>query len=370
MRAIVVGGGIGGLASGIALSRAGWDVSVLERATGSTAIGAGISLWANALRALDALGVWPDIRDAAATPAGGARRPDGRWLSHMADVSVPFDVLLVHRAELHDKLVQALPSGALRPGTTVESVDEDGTVRHTGGTERADLVVAADGLNSRIRAQLRPEHPGARYAGFTAWRGVTADPFELNEMGETWGRGSEFGLTRLRDGRVYWFGTANLPEGQRTPDEHAEVLRRFGDWHAPIRAVVEATPAGAVLRHDMYYLATPLPPFARGRVALLGDAAHAQTPNLGQGACQALEDAVTLAALVRAGDVDAGLAAYDAQRRPRTERFVKTALRAARVTQTENPLGIGLRNTLARIVSPKLAARPIQKMVAWTPPSP
>jgi 2-polyprenyl-6-methoxyphenol hydroxylase-like FAD-dependent oxidoreductase len=367
-RAVVVGGGIGGLAAGVALSRAGWDVSVLERAHGTTAIGAGISLWPNALAALDHLGVWPDVRAAASMQAGGARLPDGRWLSRMDDVRRPFDVLLVHRAELHDHLASALPAGALRPGTTVDSVALDGTVAHSAGTERADLVVAADGLRSQVRAALWPDHPGARHAGFTAWRGVTAEPFPLPEAGETWGRGAEFGLTPLRDGRVYWFATANLPEGATAADEHAEVLRRFGGWHPPIRAVIQATPPGAVLRHDIYHLTTPLPAFARGKVALLGDAAHAQTPNLGQGACLALEDAVTLAALLAHADVAAALTAYDRQRRPRAERFVRAALRAARVTQTESRLGILLRNTAARLVPPALAARPIRRMTAWGPP--
>jgi 2-polyprenyl-6-methoxyphenol hydroxylase-like FAD-dependent oxidoreductase len=369
MRAIVVGGGIGGLATGIGLARAGWDVSVLERADGSTAIGAGLSLWVNALRALDRLAVWPDIRAAASAQAGGARRPDGRWLARMDDVRAPFDVLLVHRADLHEHLVAALPDGALVTGATVESVSADGTVVHSGRTESADLVVAADGLRSRIRAQLWPEYAGARFAGFAAWRGVTAAPYELPDASETWGRGGEFGLVPMRDGRVYWFATANRPEGERATDEHAEVLRRFGDWHEPIRAVIEATPAAAVLRHDIYHLALPLPGFVRGRVALLGDAAHAQTPNLGQGACLALEDAVTLAAVVGPDDIPGGLAAYDWARRARSAKFVKTALRAARVTQTENRAAIVLRDAAARLVPPRLAARPVQRLVDWTPPA-
>jgi 2-polyprenyl-6-methoxyphenol hydroxylase-like FAD-dependent oxidoreductase len=368
MRAVVVGGGIGGLAAGLALSRTGWDVSVYERASGSTAIGAGISLWPNALRAMELLGVWPDVRTAGVPQAGGARLPDGRWLSRMADVTGPFDVLLVHRAALHEQLQRALTGGVLRDGVTVESVSDDGTVVHSGGRDSAELVVAADGLHSQVRTQLWPGHPGARFVGFTAWRGVTEGPFELPEAGETWGRGCEFGMLPLRDGRVYWFATANRPEGDRATDERAEVLRRFGDWHRPIRAVVEATPGPAVLRHDIYDLALPLPRFVSGRVALLGDAAHAQTPNLGQGACQALEDAVTLAALVRGGDVASGLAGYDAQRRPRTEKFVRNASRAARMTQTESRAGIAVRNVAARLVPPRLAARPIQRLLAWTPP--
>jgi 2-polyprenyl-6-methoxyphenol hydroxylase-like FAD-dependent oxidoreductase len=350
------------------LSRSGWDVSVFERAEGSTAIGAGISLWANALQVIDALEVWPDIRSAASAQAVGARLPDGRWLSRMADVTQPFDVLLVHRAELHSHLQRALPPGVLVDGVAVREVSADGAVIHSRGSDRADLVVAADGLNSQIRTRLWPDHPGAKFAGFTAWRGVTDAAFELPEAGETWGRGCEFGVVPLRDARAYWFATANLPEGDRADDEHAEVLRRFGAWHDPIRAVIEATSPEAVLRHDIYHLATPLPRFVRGRVALLGDAAHAQTPNLGQGACQALEDALTLATLVRHGHVDSGLARYDAQRRPRTEKFVKTALRAARVTQTDSRVAIAVRNAAARLVPPRLAARGMRRMLEWVPP--
>jgi 2-polyprenyl-6-methoxyphenol hydroxylase-like FAD-dependent oxidoreductase len=284
----------------------------------------------------------------------------------------PFEILLVHRAQLHAELRRALPDGVLVQGASVAGVTRDGSVDYTHDGVRtsvqADLVVAADGLRSGVRHTLAPEHPGARYAGFTAWRGVTSEPFPLDAGSETWGRGSEFGATILVDGRVYWFATANTHEGQRSDDEHAEVLRRFGSWHDPIARVVEATPADAVLRHDIYSLALPLPRFSSGRVALLGDAAHAMTPNLGQGACQALEDAVVLASLVGADDVEAALDRYDAQRRPRAEKFVKTALRTARVTQTENRAAVALRDAAARFVPARLAARGVQRMVAWTPP--
>ena len=108
---------------------------------------------------------------------------------------------------------------------------------------------------------------------------------------ESWGCGQRFGLVPLADGPTYWFATANAPEHQHAPDgEHTEVLRRFAGWHAPIDQVVTGTAARSVLRHDVYDLRPGLRTFLRGRVVLLGDAAHAMTPNLGQGACQALED--------------------------------------------------------------------------------
>jgi 2-polyprenyl-6-methoxyphenol hydroxylase-like FAD-dependent oxidoreductase len=371
-RAVVVGGGIGGLAAGIALGRAGWDVTILERDDTPGEIGAGISLWPNALAALDALDVWPDIASAATMQLGGARRPDGRWLINVDGDDPPFTVLLVHRAQLHQNLMAALPEGVMVAGATVRVVTPDGHVSydHAGQSVEvsADLVVAADGLRSGIRREWWPEYAGERYAGFTAWRGVTDEPFPLDAGSETWGRGSVFGATILLDGRVYWFATANLAEDTRFDDEHAEVLRRFATWHDPLTDVVRATSPSAVLRHDIFTLTTPLPELRRGRIVLLGDAAHAMTPNLGQGACQALEDAVTLGALAGSRDIDAALEAYDSERRPRTQRLVTMSERAGRMAQAQSPALAGMRNLLARLVPIGVASRPIAKTIAWRPP--
>jgi len=371
-RAVVVGGGIGGLAAGLALGRAGWDVTVLERDDTPGEIGAGISLWPNALAALDALDVWPDIASAATMQLGGARRPDGRWLINVDGDDPPFTVLLVHRAQLHQNLMAALPDGVMVAGATVRAVTLDGHVSydHAGQSVEvsADLVVAADGLRSGIRREWWPEYAGERYAGFTAWRGVTDEPFPLDAGSETWGRGSVFGATILLDGRVYWFATANLAEDTRFDDEHAEVLRRFATWHDPLTDVVRATSPSAVLRHDIFTLTTPLPELRRGRIVLLGDAAHAMTPNLGQGACQALEDAVTLGALAGSRDIDAALEAYDSERRPRTQRLVTMSERAGRMAQAQSPALAGMRNLLARLVPIGVASRPIAKTIAWRPP--
>jgi 2-polyprenyl-6-methoxyphenol hydroxylase-like FAD-dependent oxidoreductase len=127
-RAVVVGGGVGGLAAGIALGRAGWDATILERDETPGEIGAGISLWPNALAALDALDVWPDIASAATMQLGGARRPDGRWLINVDGDDPPFTVLLVHRAQLHQNLMAALPDGVMVAGATVRAVTPDGHV--------------------------------------------------------------------------------------------------------------------------------------------------------------------------------------------------------------------------------------------------
>ncbi|TDC74620.1 FAD-dependent monooxygenase [Streptomyces hainanensis] len=383
-RAVVVGGGIGGLAAAVALRRRGWRVEVLERAERFAEIGAGISLWPNALRALDRLGLASRLRALGAVERGGGMRDRaGRWLSRTDNAEIErrfgWPLLVLHRADLLGALADALPADVLRPGCPVHEVRQDGagvTVAHGAGTSRADLVVAADGLRSAVRARWWPGAAAPRYAGHTAWRMVT-DPLPAppTEGAATWGRGERFGYTALPGGRVYCFAAATVPEG--TPEaeaggagsrgEHAELRRRFGDWPDPIPDLLARVPPERVLRHDVYEL-PPLASFANGRIALLGDAAHAMTPNLGQGACQAIEDAVVLAdRLAAEADVDQALAGYDRLRRPRTQAIVRRSARLGRVGQLAWPPAVLARDVAARLTPAALTLRSMAPVLGWTP---
>jgi 2-polyprenyl-6-methoxyphenol hydroxylase-like FAD-dependent oxidoreductase len=150
---------------------------------------------------------------------------------------------------------------------------------------------ASLGLRSPLRHSLRPDDPGVRYAGYTSLAGDHRGTLRSRLGRRNLGQGRTLGCAPLRDGRVYWFATASVPAGTATADERAEVLRRFGAWHDPIPALIAATGGGEVLHHDINNLAGRLGSFARGRVALIGDSAHAMTPDLGQGGCLAIEDA-------------------------------------------------------------------------------
>jgi 2-polyprenyl-6-methoxyphenol hydroxylase-like FAD-dependent oxidoreductase len=182
-------------------------------------------------------------------------------------------------------------------------------------------------------------------------------PVKSGRLTESWGVGERFGLVDIGRGRTYWFATKNAPEGE--PDEperrKAEILRRFSGWHEPIPAMIDSVDGDAILRNDVYYL-EPLPRWSEGRVVLVGDAAHATTPGVGQGAAQAIEDAVVLADRLAAGDLATALGEYEAKRRPRAEAVLKLSRRADKAAQLASPLGWRFRNAVVRLL-PEVAQR-------------
>ncbi|MEU5208389.1 FAD-dependent monooxygenase [Streptomyces sp. NPDC020742] len=429
--ALVIGGGIGGLTAAVALDRRGWAVTVLERAAGPDPgsasghpadgggtprrNGAGIGLAPNAQRALDTLEIGDAVRALAARQATGELRlPGGRRLARTDDAAAVRrfggPVLVVHRAELTGTLAGRLPEGMVRTGVTASLVDPgdprpggrparvrvveagggetrgdgaggDGaggggeTGRCVGRELTADLVVAADGIHSGVRRAVFPGQPEPRYAGFTAWRFVVPAPAGPCTAHETWGPGGLWGTVPLRDGRIYAYATAAVPPGGRAvDDERAELRRRFGSWHPPVPALLAAVEPAAVLRNDVYTAAAPPPAFHRGRVALLGDAVHPMTPNLGQGGCQTIEDAVVLAH--EAGpdaDLTAALAAYTRQRLPRTSAVVRRAERIGRLTTWRSRPARALRAALMVVparLAPDLAVRALDGIADWYPPAP
>lgn len=366
MKAVIVGGGIGGLAAAVAFRRRGWQVEVFERAPKFAEVGAGLSIQPNGLRALDTLGLGDALRSAGvADPLAGVRRVDGSWLirNDVGDLKRRFGQwVTVQRAALVDLLVATLPDDTLRPGIAVHAVHPDGTIHHRDGTVEADLVVGADGVHSVTRRSLWPDLPPPRYVGYTTWR-LIAPPRHVGDSVEIWGRGERFGYVPLPDGRVYCYLMANAPTGSRI-DLH-QLRRRFVHWHDPVPALLASARADAVLQHDTYEL-RDLPSFVTGRTALLGDAAHAMTPNLGQGACQAIEDAVTLAAVVDTLGIAAGLAEYDRIRRPRTQLIARRSRRVGAPAHWTSPALIALRDAALPLVPRSLLEHSITPAYTWT----
>lgn len=386
MRIGIVGAGIGGLCAAVGLHRAGAEVTVFERAPRARAGGSGISVFGNGMRALEAVGVGDAFRAISSSEAsrftGGQRRPDGSWLTTFPTDAVT-ELRVVDRAPLHEILLAPLPPHALRTAASVTSATPEGGVSWTAATgeahsEQFDLVIAADGIGSRIRQSL-PHDPGISYSGYSTWRGITDRPVDLHgEAGETWGTKKRFGIVPFKDGRVYWFAVLSIDRAHRFADDRAALGEHFGTWHAPIPELLEATPAHRISYLPIDELGGRLPSYVHGRIALLGDAAHAMTPNLGQGGGQAMEDAATIAALlapfagsatVPEGAIAAALARYDELRLKRTQSITWRSRTVGRLAHAPGSRLTGIRDFLLRATPPAAMRKQLAWIQDWRPPS-
>lgn len=373
MKAILIGAGIGGLATAIALRKAGIETEIFERAAAIHEVGAGISLWANAIRALAQLGLGPAIHNRSvaytrtAILRSGGRPIAGNSLAELAQSLGPV-VIVLHRADLLSLLSEPVKD-AIRLNhqcTGFEQLADSVVARFSNGSEaRGDILIAADGIRSAIRNQLHPGEP-VRYSGYAAWRSVTR--FDATGLTESWGPGRRFGIVPMSGGLVYWFATRNAPQGETDPPGKSRqtLLEMFRDFHAPVPALIDATEESAILRNDVLDRA-PLRSWGRGRVTLLGDAAHPMTPNLGQGGCQAIEDALVLArSLASHPSPDQALRAYETERIARTTPIVLRSRQIGAIAQIENPLACRIRDSLFSRVPAGVTLKQLKSVVGYS----
>jgi len=359
VRVVVAGGGIGGLSATIALRRAGVEADLFEQREDvrATMVGGGFHLWPNATRALEELG----LAEAAREQGAALERTEFHslkrgllavWpIAEIASEVGGFDVG-ISRAEVQQMLHDEVEPGAINAGAELTGFEEDPegmTVQFADGREeRADALVGADGLRSAVRAQvLGAGDPD--YSGYVQWQTVVEDD------GEGLGAGSErivFGpgmrtvMHRVGGGRLFWACVLYCPdtEASRPEGRKAMLLEHFRDWPGPIGRVVEATPEEQITGLPIYDR-KPVKEWGRGRVTLLGDAAHPMTTNTSQGGNQAIEDGVVLARCLSAEqDVAAALRAYEERRIARTTPLVKNSRWVTNLNGWSNPWRVAFRD--------------------------
>jgi 2-polyprenyl-6-methoxyphenol hydroxylase-like FAD-dependent oxidoreductase len=384
MKVIVVGAGIGGLTTALALRRAEIETVVFERAADVEAVqlGGGIHLWHNGMRGLQRAGVAEQVEAlggrAAAVERAEFSTAKGKHLATWPIAALEREVgaptVGVVRPQLHHVLLDALEPGVLRLGAACRGFEEEaGAVVarfEDGSEERGDVLIGADGLRSAVRAQLHgAEQP--EFAGYTSWQA-----FADLESAETppglfrviFGRGARFLHYCVGPGRVYWEGIFATAPGGRDPEGgHAQAaLERFAGWRAPVEAIISATHEAAVNRADIY-LRPPIKIWGAGRVTLLGDAAHPMTNALGQGANQAIEDAIVLAdRLARADDPVAGLRAYEQRRIGRSGGMVKISSFMSKLSRLQQPGAVAVRDRWFRLALGTFVYRKLRRDMSYT----
>lgn len=370
---VIAGGGIAGLACGIALKKNGHSISLIESASRLKPVGAGITLAFNAIKAAKKLGVDAQLIDRSQhldkVVIGNSQ---GRPLNTMnlSEYASEFGLShAIHRSDLQTTLLENLSDVDIILGNKVVSFQSSGNKTivwlKDGAQIEADYLIAADGIHSAIRQQLLPKTQPV-YHGYTCWRGVTQMPKDYvysNTLLETWGVGKRLGLVPLTNNRIYWFAVANAVQSDRqlqalSPSQLAE---KFADFHSDFKSVIANTHSEVMIWGDLLDI-DPLEQFNFGNTLLVGDAAHATTPNLGQGGCMALEDAATLmSCLEKTNSVNMAFALFEKERLGRTAMVIKRSRFLGQMGQLKYGFLAPIRNQLMKMTPASTA----KKQLKW-----
>lgn len=356
---IIIGGGIGGAATALALSRAGLEPVVYERTKQLREVGAGIALWPNATHILKNLGLLSEAMQVGyLTTNYQFNSQRGKELVNIPIDGFELPTIGIHRAELHQLLWRNVPGEKFILGETFERFERQGSRVQayfaSGLSVEGDALIGADGLRSRVRAAMLGDG-SPTYRNFKTWRGLTdyvPSAYRPGYIQEFLGCGKGFGFMMLGKGKMYWYAaaTARLAQPDAAIGRKKELETIYQDWLRAIPELIAATDEVNILTADLYDR-PPIGPWSQQNITLLGDAAHPMLPTMGQGACTALEDAYVVAQCLQAQpDPSVAFQQYESVRFPRTKAIVEQSLQSGKMGELKNPLAVAVRNTFMKVM--------------------
>jgi 2-polyprenyl-6-methoxyphenol hydroxylase-like FAD-dependent oxidoreductase len=356
----IIGGGIGGLTTALALRQSGFHSEVFEQAPALLDVGAAIAIWPNAMRVLERLHLSDKILEKAGV------MEEIQWLDHdgflinRVSIAEKYPAVALHRADLQATLLHSLPEESIHlDHNFVNYKQNDDKMIATfanGDSVEADFLIGADGIHSDVRVQFINDGEPV-YRGYTVWRGIS--PHVPNQIPpaaalELHGRGKRFGIGPVGMGRLGWWATANI--------DTDDLSSLFAGWYPPVLELIEATPKKSILKTRALDR-EPVKTWGNSRMTLLGDAVHPTTPNLGQGGCLAIEDALVLAdCFKKYSATEESLRNYEGLRYKRTAAVTKYSRYYGTVGQWENIWARGLRKSALALV-PEAVARRLMQIV-------
>ena len=379
MNGIIVGAGIGGLSTAIAMRKHHIDVKIYETATQLLPVGAGILVPPNAMNILERYGVADGVRDTGVSiDSLIIFDNNGRKISetpaYFSKNGVQYQTVAIHRGILQDVLLSYLPSDILLTGKSCSHVNA-----HEGETEvffeddtstKCRFIIGADGLHSKVRESIFPNQK-LRYSGQVCWRGIsdiTLSPAWSKQLSEVWGAGIRFGFVPIDASRVYWYATKSVKKGSISENISIKkmLLDTYSEFPDPITEVISQTDNTLIIRDDINDL-SPMKSWFSGAAVLVGDAAHASTPNIGQGGAQAIEDSWVLSEkIANCASLQEAFHEFQATRFSKVQRIVNVSWQIGQATNLTNRTACKIRNSLFRYV-PDVIAKQQSRLIYDVP---
>ena len=368
MKYTIIGAGIGGLATALGFQQKGIEYQIFEKAPVLNEVGAGIWLAPNALQVLESLGVLNEIKSNGnslnrITVGKSDLSPLSDNFQDAVKKKFGFSTIAIHRAKLQGILFDKIESDKIYLGKDFKSFEQKKSgeieIQFADGSKyETEFLIGADGINSNVRKQLFPDSQ-TRYSGQTCWRGIADIELdkEFGDRGfELWGNQIRFGTSKIAKDKVYWFAVAlakpNLKDDKNKVQE--KLLKMFSDFHPLVQQLIAATPVDKLIRNDIIDL-KPLENWYNDNICLIGDAGHATTPNMGQGAAQAIEDAYYLSNIIAEQPNENVFGLFQQKRKKKVNKIVQESWMTGKIAHWK--YGQNLRNFFLKCMPSKMVQK-------------